>query len=208
MVLLHTSRPVQLRQYFRTHSPTFTSHLHLAVHPTLRTDGPASDRRRLGDPPAPRHLLRAEHAFATHLGAPSAPRAAHLGTSGSTRPRHVQRAGPAIVPRRAVGLHPAMAPTAAPTVARIGRSHQRVELAAPARSVLRAPQILGNPFDGTPGPDDGAARHDAMAGPLGRSGTAAIPAPVAIDLDQLTDDVVARLDSRLTAQRERLGRAF
>jgi len=34
------------------------------------------------------------------------------------------------------------------------------------------------------------------------------PAAVAFDLERLTDDVVARLDDRLTAHRERLGQAF
>lgn len=95
-------------------------------------------------------------------------------------------------------------------VIRVVRGHRRVEV--PARrpvvirdraSVVVEAQRALTAVDRRAGWQDGAA-PSATRLPAGQAAAMRTP----MDLDRLTDQIVTRLDDRLTAHRERLGRAF
>lgn len=207
MVLLHAMHPVELRHYFTTHAPTFSTRLHLAVHPILRAERDGSGRPHGEDDHMARGLTRSVPTSGTHRPALAPPRAVRLRAHDNAAPRQVYRAWPASEARHGASRTTLAAGSAAPFATRITRSHQRIELTEASRPALRVTQVAREPIGRTPDRGGSAASAEAI-GSLARSEPDASRVPAEIDIEQLTNDVVARLDNRLTAHRERLGRAF
>jgi len=100
-------------------------------------------------------------------------------------------------------------------VTRLVHGSRRVEVAArPAAVVQDHASAVG--IGGRTAPERRSAGTTSWADPPPgtarttdtTSGAAPTGAGAAVDLDRLTDQIVTRLDSRLTAHRERFGRAF
>lgn len=94
------------------------------------------------------------------------------------------------------------------TTTRLGRSHRRVEISQPHATVLRSAPDVGAARGRALGSDAARTPDDPIAGAMRGQRIATLPLPDPIDLELLTDEVVAKLDDRLTAHRERFGRAF
>jgi hypothetical protein len=92
-------------------------------------------------------------------------------------------------------------------VTRLVRSGRRVEVPARPTPVVQHRTVVGDL--GRRSTDVAPERRAGAAAPWGGSATGPVTTSgAAVDLDRLTDQVVSRLDSRLTAHRERFGRAF
>lgn len=213
-----------------SHSAT----IHLAVHPVVgwRAGGPgrgaASDRRTAGQ-------LVALYRRAAQPTAPAIARVAALaqrvpghGRRMEARPLHEwpvearpprERNGPLLGsgPAADVGTGRALGSGAHAVrrlvedlVTRVVRGHRRIEVPARRPVVIRDRASVAveveralTAVDRRAGGRDGTAPSVTRL-PAGQA--AAVRTPM--DLDRLTDQIVTRLDDRLTAHRERLGRAF
>jgi hypothetical protein len=209
-----TAAPVPVRH------TTCATHLHLAAGPVA--PGRPGGRGRPGPgggagPPGRKTVL--ERVLARPRPAPPAGRrTGDAGGQAGARPSALA----AMAPRPAVlarhpgpgaASRPAVVPVRRVTdelVARVVHAHQRIELpahraammrerAGVAAAVERALAAAGRRPAGAPAdqPPAGTA-WPAAASPGG---------PPPLDLEHLTDQIVTRLDHRLTAHRERFGRA-
>lgn len=163
------------------------------------------------------------------LGRSRIERARRLGDS-EARPTGVRIVTRHVTDRAPAGATPVGAPSPGAFGTRVVHAHRRTEVAARPGAVLceRAPVAVEVERALTAAglrSDVSAAglRSDVSAAGLRRSDVSAVGPPGArcgpgrapmagehptVDLDHLTDQIVTRLDSRLTAHRERFGRAF
>ena len=206
-------------------SSSYTSHLHLAIHPTLerRVGGPG--RTRTGDRarPVPGPTVVSQRLVPAHLRRPGT--SGRPVESGSTPPRrHPWRGVPSRtrsvlevrrVARAGALLDAGRVPDLVhrhrdELITRLVHGRRRVEVAARPAPVVQNGALVVGEIGRTaaavrPGrPSDAAAtRRGPKTGKAPTTGTTPT-----VDLDRLTDQVVTRLDARLTAHRERFGRAF
>jgi hypothetical protein len=169
----------------RGHGVRVATHLHLAVGPVVAPERPAGRGRpgHGGRRPAGRMMVR-------RLGRAPWPGGPAVATGPPHRAPRTLAAGPR------AGRVRADTPVRRVTgelVARVAGTHRRVERPARGAAVLRERGGVATAVD-----------HAPAAGPA--AGSPSGPPPV--DLDHLTDQILNRLDNRLTAHRERFGRAF
>jgi hypothetical protein len=161
-------------------------------HPSPIIGRPPHDRRRDRRPVALRHRTSAAGARAAGTGdrvAPIAPpwsvRAVDRGSTFALQP---------VVRREVTEL-----------VTRLVHSHRRVELLPRGAGAARNRLPVATQVDRVPAGNRPWAQEPrpapASAGPP-------LTAPAPVDVERLTDQIVARLDDRLTAHRERFGRAY
>jgi hypothetical protein len=206
MTIVLGRAPISVNDLRAVYQTTNATHLHLAVNrfhqrPDAR---PARGRRDRGT--VVNHLDAGR-------GRPTSARPGRAGPVHSPptilNPRVVRVGGD----RRVItAVRPASSASRADgiddVVRRVTRRSQRIEISDTSRRVTRArvdvmadvARVLAAPE--SPTTTDAPARV---------SGSLRAPAPAApsqFDIESLTDQIVTRLDDRLTAHRERFGRAF
>lgn len=228
--VVHTGRG-RLWQSF-SHSAA----LHLAVHPVVgwraggQGGGAVPDRRTAGQVVALYRSAAQPTVPAVARVAARARRVPGRGRRVEARPPRgtggtLREPGPAaeVGTGRALGggVH-AVRRLVEDLVIRVARGHRRIEVPARQAAVIRdrasvaveverALTTSDRRASGRDGTAPGATGSPRATGPLSATGSPAGHAAAArtpVDLDRLTDQIVTRLDDRLTAHRERLGRAF
>src|SRR6266498_193833 len=200
------------------HSFHSATHLHLAVGPVGVTER-AGGRGRPGQPgPAGRTtLVERVWALPGPVRSPDGRRPGGAGGPAGARPPAVatvlpRPARPAVADGPRARSLRAVTPVRRATddlVTRVAGAHRRVELPARGAAVMRERAGVAAAVEhaltarqrpaGAPAEQPSGGTAWPAVGSLGR-----LPP---LDLDHLTDQIVTRLDNRLTAHRERFGRA-